>query len=255
MKENVWTAPDGVRLFYRSIGEGRPVILVHGLFSDSITNWVKFGAADRVAAAGFQAILPDLRAHGQSDKPRAPAAYSPGILARDLAGLVAHLRLGDGDYDLGGFSLGARTAVQAIGEGLKPRRAILAGMGLEGLSGWLRRKDFFLDAIARFDEVRRGDPAFMAVSFMKTMRIDRDAARLLLETFEDARPEWLAAFTMPTLVLCGSEDHDNGSAEKLAAALPAGTYQSVPGTHMSSVTSPEFGHAIAAFVEAPPAGS
>ena len=32
--------------------------------------------------------------------------------------------------------------------------------------------------------------------------------------------EWLAAFTMPTLVIAGSEDHDNGSAEELAAALP-----------------------------------
>ena len=73
---------------------------------------------------------------------------------------------------------------------------------------------------------------------------------MLLPTFTDAHPEWLAAFTMPTLVLCGTEDHDNGSAPNLVAALPAATLAEVPGTHMSSVTRPEFGDALAAFLAA-----
>ena len=72
-----------------------------------------------------------------------------GILARDLRELVAHLELTE--FDLGGFSLGARTTVEAVGEGLKPRRAILGGAGLEGLRNWKRRKTFFVDAIAMFD--------------------------------------------------------------------------------------------------------
>ena len=55
---------------------------------------------------------------------------------------------------------------------------------------------------------------------------------------------------MPTLVVCGSEDDDNGSAEELAAALPNATFVEVPGTHMSSVTKPEFGEAIASFLAA-----
>ena len=50
---------------------------------------------------------------------------------------------------------------------------------------------------------------------------------------------------MPTLVVCGSEDDDNGSAEELAAALPNAIFREVPGTHMSSVTKPELGEAIA----------
>jgi hypothetical protein len=29
---------------------------------------------------------------------------------------------------------------------------------------------------------------------------------------------------MPTLCVCGADDHDNGSAQDLAAALPQGTY-------------------------------
>jgi pimeloyl-ACP methyl ester carboxylesterase len=244
-----WTASDGVDLAYREMGEGRAVVLVHGLFSDAATNWIKFGAAEAIASRGFRVIMPDLRAHGLSGKPHDPACYPDGILGRDLEELIAHLRLDD--FDLGGFSLGARTTVQAVGEGVKPRRAVLAGMGLEGLAGWLRRKDFFLDAIEVADTASRGDPHWLAIQFMKTMKIDREAAKLLLPTFTDAKNEWLVAFTMPTLVLCGTEDHDNGSAEKLAAALPNAEYMGIPGTHMSSVTKPEFGSALADFLSAP----
>jgi pimeloyl-ACP methyl ester carboxylesterase len=243
-----WSASDGVDLAYRTMGEGPPVVLVHGLFSDALTNWIKFGHAEKLCAAGMRVILPDLRAHGQSAAPHAGDAYPRGILARDLAELIAHLGLES--FDLGGFSLGARTTVQAVGEGLKPRRAILAGMGLEGLSGWRGRKDFFVDALANFEQSKRGDPHWLAIQFIKTMKVDRVAARLLLDSFEDSRPEWLTAFAMKTLVLCGSEDQDNGSAPRLADALPNARYAAVPGTHMSSVTRPEFGDALVAFLTA-----
>jgi pimeloyl-ACP methyl ester carboxylesterase len=145
--------------------------------------------------------------------------------------------------------LGARTTVEAVGEGLRPRRAILGGAGLEGLENWKRRKTFFFEAIAMFDRVQRGDPHWLSIQFMKSQGVDRVAAALLLETFEDAFIEWLKAFTMPTLVVCGSEDDDNGSAEELAAALPNAVFVEVPGTHMSSVTKPPFGEAIAGFLK------
>jgi pimeloyl-ACP methyl ester carboxylesterase len=74
------------------------------------------------------------------------------------------------------------------------------------------------------------------------------AAAQLLESFEDAFMGWLEAFTMPTLVVCGSEDDDNGSAEELANILPHATFQEIPGTHMSSVTKPQLGEAIAKFL-------
>lgn len=243
-----WTASDGVGLAWREMGAGWPVVLVHGLFSDGVTNWIKFGTAERLVASGCRVIMPDLRAHGLSDKPHDPALYSDGVLGRDLAGLIAHLSLSD--YGLGGFSLGSRTVVQAVGEGLRPGKAVLAGMGLEGLTGWLKRKQFFLDAIANVDCSSRGDPHWLAIQFMKTMKVDFEAAKLLLPTFTDATMDWLAAFTMPTCVLCGTDDQDNGSAPRLAEALPNATYAPVPGTHMSSVTKPEFGEAIAAFLGA-----
>jgi pimeloyl-ACP methyl ester carboxylesterase len=228
------------------VGEGRPVILLHGLFSSAQMNWIKFGHAARIAAAGFRVIMPDLRAHGLSGKLHGSEFYPKGILARDLRELVAHLQLEE--FDLGGFSLGARTTVEAVGEGMRPRRAILGGAGLEGLRNWKRRKDFFVEAIAMFDTVKRGDPHWLSIQFMKSQHVDLVAAAQLLESFEDAFMDWLSAFTMPTLVVCGSEDDDNGSAEELANVLPDATFVEVPGTHMSSVTRPELGEAIVAFL-------
>ena len=240
------TASDGIELAYRELGQGRPVVLLHGLFSDAETNWIKFGTAQRIAGRGFRVIMPDLRAHGMSGRPHGAEFYPKGILARDLRELVAHLELTD--FDLGGFSLGARTTVEAVGEGLRPRRAVLGGAGLEGLRNWKRRKDFFVDAIAMFDKVKRGDPHWLSIQFMKSQSVDRVAAAQLLDSFEDAFVGWLQAFTMPTLVVCGSEDDDNGSAEELASILPNATFREVPGTHMSSVTKQEFGDVIADFL-------
>ena len=243
-----WTASDGVQLAYHELGEGRPVIMLHGLFSDAYVNWIKFGHAARIAADGFRVIMPDLRAHGQSGKPHGEQYYPRGILARDLRELIELLDLSD--FDLGGFSLGARTTVEGVGEGLRPRRAFLGGAGLEGLRNWKRRKTFFLEAIEMFDRVQRGDPHWLSIQFMKSQRVDRVAAAQLLESFEDAFMAWLEAFTMPTLVVCGSEDDDNGSAEELANILPNAIFEEVPGTHMSSVTKPQLGEAIANFLSA-----
>lgn len=242
-----WTASDGIELAWHEVGEGRAVILLHGLFSDAPMNWINFGHADRIAAAGRRVIMPDLRAHGLSGKPHSPEAYPPAILVRDLNELIAHLELAD--FDLGGFSLGARTVVQAVGEGLSPGKAVLAGMGLRGLRNWGRRQAFFRDAIANFDTSARGDPHWLAIQFMKTMKVDREAAGLLLGSFADMAPEWLDAFTMPALVVCGSEDEDNGSAKELADALPNARFAEVPGTHMSSVTKPELGEEIEGFLK------
>jgi pimeloyl-ACP methyl ester carboxylesterase len=239
---------DGIELAVHRIGDGRPVLLLHGLFSSAEMNWIRFGHAARIAKAGCEAIMPDLRAHGDSAKPHEADAYPPGVLVRDVEALAAALELSE--FDLAGFSLGARTAAGAVVAGLKPRRLILAGMGLEGLAGWARRAAFFVDAIDRFADVRQGDAAYFAVQFMKTMKVDRTAARLLLGAVADLSLTDLAHITMPTLVACGDQDRDNGSPQKLVDALPNATLEDVPGTHMSSVTEPALGEAIARFLTA-----
>ena len=52
-------------------------------------------------------------------------------------------------------------------------------------------------------------------------------------------------------LLCGEQDRDNGSPERLATALPGARLEWVPGTHMSSVTQPELGEALARFLSEP----
>ncbi|AMG75820.1 alpha/beta fold hydrolase [Sphingopyxis granuli] len=241
-------ARDGVRLAWREMGEGRPVVLLHGLFSSAEVNWIKFGTAARIAAEGYRVVMPDLRVHGSSAAPHDAALYPPDVLVNDLADLVAHLGLSA--FDLGGFSLGARTSVRAVVAGMAPGRLILGGMGLAGLAGWQRRGQFFKRVIAEYDSAKRGDDSWLSIQFMKTMKIDRIAAGHLLDSFTDTPPDALAALTMPTLVVCGDRDRDNGSAEDLVAALPDAVLATIPGTHMSSVTEPELGQAIAAFLTA-----
>lgn len=242
---------DGTQLAVHTLGEGRPVVLLHGLFSSAQMNWIKWGHAERLAAAGFRAIMLDFRVHGASEAPSDPAAYPAGVLVRDVAALAEHFALEPGGFDLVGFSLGARTAVHTVAHGvLEPRRLCICGMGVEGLSGWARRADFFKRVIDEFDTIRAGDPAFAARTFLKSQGVDRVAARLLLNAMDDFDLAALAGITMPTAVICGDEDRDNGSAEALAALLPDARYIEVPGTHMGSVTKPELGSAIAEFLTA-----
>lgn len=246
MTTEFYSGFDGARLALHRMGSGRPLVMLHGLFSTAEMNWVKWGHAQMLVDAGFECLMPDLRAHGMSEAPHDSAAYPDDVLAKDLAALVAHLGLTE--YDLCGFSLGARTSVRGVIAGLKPSKLVLGGMGLEGLAGWTGRGAFFIDAIDRFDDIKHGDPAFPAVSFMKTMRVDRVAARLLLQTFADTPPEALAAITMPTLIVNGDQDRDNGDPAALTRALPDAVQAIVPGTHMSCVTKPDLGLAIRDFL-------
>ena len=239
---------DGRHIAWRELGTGRPVILLHGLFSHADMNWLRFGEAAAVAAAGFRVIMPDFRAHGASAAPHEPAAYPPDVLALDIEALVAHLGLTG--FDLGGYSLGARTAVRLLARGMRPRRAVLGGMGLSGIVGSAQRSAWFLHVIANRDSFERGTPGWMAAQFMKTNHIDGDAVAHVLYAQLPTPVEVVRTLDVPALVVCGVDDHDNGSAPELAAALPEACYVEVPGNHMSAVTMPDLGAAIAVFLAA-----
>ena len=241
-----FAAPDGVDLAWHETGEGRPLVLLHGLFSDADTNWIRFGHAGEIANRGFRVIMPDLRAHGASGKPHDPAAYPPDVLANDALALIAHLGLET--YDLGGYSLGARTAVRMVVLGARPRRLIVSGMGLEGLLRTGARAAHFKTILTGLGTHARGSPEWMAEAFLKTTGGDPGALLPLLDSFVDTKEAELRALAMPTLVLSGADDQDNGSAEALATALPDATWVEVPGNHMSAVTKADLGMAIADFL-------
>lgn len=238
-----FTAPDGVRLAWHEMGEGRPVVMIHGYISSADMNWIRFGHAAKVAAKGFRVIMPDLRAHGQSDKPHDPGLYTPDVLTDDGFALIEHLGLTD--YDLGGYSLGARTVSRMLARGARPRRAILSGMGLDGLAHTSRRAGHFRQVLTNLGSFKSGSEGYNVQAFIKSTKGDPVALLNILNTFTDTPEQTIRALDLPVLVLCGEDDDDNGSAAELADALPQGTLIEVPGGHMSAVVKPELGQALA----------
>lgn len=237
---------DGLDLAYREMGEGRPVVLVHGLFSNGWVNWIRYGHAQLLADAGYRVIMPDLRGHGMSAAPHDAAYYPPDVLADDGETLIRHLGLTD--YDLGGYSLGGRTVLRMLVRGARPRKAILSGMGLEGILDPNKRRDFFRRALTGLGLHTRGSPAWMAEAFLKTTGGDGLAMLPLLDTFVATTRDEIAAITIPTLVLSGVDDHDNGSSAELAALLPQGELVEIAGNHMTSVLQPSLGQSILEFL-------
>lgn len=238
---------DGLPLSVTIMGEGPAILLLHGLFSSAETNWVRYGTARRLADAGWRCIMPDLRGHGGSPAPADPARWPPDVLALDAEAVLAHLGLGP-DVVIAGYSLGARTVVRMLARGMRPRAAILAGMGLTGITDGGGRGAWFIRMIQGRGQWPRGSGEFVAERFMAASVPDPDALIPLLagQVFTPATA--LAAIPSPTLVVAGAEDQDNGSAMDLAAALPNARHATIPGNHMSTVTQPELADTMRAFL-------
>ena len=93
-------ARDGTRLYVKTWGEGRPVVLIHGwpLSGDS---WDPISHA--LADNGFKAIAYDRRGFGRSDQPS--GGYDYDTFADDLAAVLEQCADGQ-DAALVGFSMG-----------------------------------------------------------------------------------------------------------------------------------------------------
>lgn len=236
----------GLPIAVHVAGQGRDLVLIHGYFSNAWTNWVRYGHAARLVEAGFRLIMPDLRGHGESGKPHDVEAYPPDALTDDNLAVIDQLGLTD--YDLGGYSLGARTTVRMLAQGATPRRVILAGMGLRGLVQTLDRGGYYKNVLTNLGTFERGTSEWMTEAFLKTTKGDPVAMLHILNTFVDTPAETIAKFAQPTEVICGADDQDNGIAQELADTLPNGRYVEIPGNHMNAVTRKELGEAIVKFL-------
>ncbi len=76
---------DGVSIHYEVTGEGPAVLFLHG-FPDTGNLWRHQVAA--LTAAGYRAIVPDLRGFGASDKPAGVGAYDILHLAGDVVAVL-----------------------------------------------------------------------------------------------------------------------------------------------------------------------
>jgi pimeloyl-ACP methyl ester carboxylesterase len=237
---------DGVQLAYRELGDGRPLILIHGYLGDAML-LVEAGLAGRLAAQGYRVILPDLRGHGDSARPHDPAAYPPDVLADDGLALIEHLGLTG--YDLGGYSLGGRTVVRLLARGATPGRAIVGGQGLEAVTHTVGRAGQFRHVLTHFGTFDPGSPEQAMEDRITAQGGDPVALAHVLDTFVDTPMADLARITVPTLVLTGAQDGHNDTAEALANALGNGRYVMVPGNHGTAIAGPEFEAAVTDFLK------
>lgn len=242
---------DGTRLAYRELGTGRPLILLHGALGDA-TLWLRHGQAEALAAHGFRILLPDFRGHGASAKPLDAAAYPADILTDDAFAFLDHLGLDD--YDLGGYSLGARIVVRMLARGAAPGRAVVAGQGLREVLGTGGGAGAFLRRVfAGTEAFEPGSPGERAAQRLRSGGEDPVALLHVLDSIVATPREALGRIRVPALVAVGGDDERAVSADELAASLPYGTRAAVPGDHRTALAAPELVAAIVDFLH-PDAG-
>lgn len=230
-----FTGRDGVELAYRQVGTGRPLLLLHGYTATGM-QWFDHGPGAALAADRHRIIVPDLRGHGDSAPRHDPTPYPPDILTDD--GLLLIDKLGLDDYDLGGYSLGARIALRMMIRGARPARAVVAGQGLTAVTSTAHRGGIHqvLTALVNGENLPPGSPAAQAAYWMTESGNDPLVLLHVLDSLIPTPVEALGQVSTPTLVVVGDQDHDHTSATALAKTLPLALYATVPGDHWSALT-------------------
>jgi pimeloyl-ACP methyl ester carboxylesterase len=95
---------DGLTLGYSVVGDGEPILFVHGATATGEFEWGPHAAR---LASGYRCVLPDLRGHGRSEF-RESVGMGEAICA-DLQQLIAHLGLDQ--PHIVGFSYGSEIAL------------------------------------------------------------------------------------------------------------------------------------------------
>lgn len=227
---------DGLRLAYRMVGEGSPIVLVHGFASTHEVNWVATGWSRALVDAGRRVIMADGRGHGASDKPHDDDDYTLEAMAGDVIALMDHL--GEPGADLMGYSMGGMVSLVAVS--MWPERfdrVIAAGVGERLLD---RNKD----STAVVEALLTDDPESIASPGAKMFRLFADQNKqdrvALAACFEAVRADFpvegLAQIRRPVLIVAGEKDDQAGPAAPLAALIPDGQSFTVPKRdHMRAV--------------------
>jgi pimeloyl-ACP methyl ester carboxylesterase len=236
---------DDQAIAVRVDGEGRPVVLLHGLGADCSQV-----AAALPAPAGYRHICPDMPGHGGT--PPAPAGF------QHYADRVRALldRLAVARAVLGGISMGAGIALrlaldapERVAGLILIRPAWLAGPALPHLGivarvgEWLQHgpEDAAakLAADAEYQAIARTNPAAaQSVRGLLTRPQAIEAAAVLGAMVSD-RPfhslDALSAIGCPALVVANDGDplHPVRIADEIAARLPRARYERVPSRYLA----------------------
>jgi peroxiredoxin len=102
------TAQPSTDLFYLDVGEGPPVVLIHGW---PLSHRMWESQINALTEAGYRVIAYDRRGFGESGRPA--GGYDYDTFASDLADLLTQLDLRD--VTLAGFSMGGGEVARYIG--------------------------------------------------------------------------------------------------------------------------------------------
>jgi pimeloyl-ACP methyl ester carboxylesterase len=222
------TGQDGVRIAYDVVGEGAPIVLVHGFGASRVITWRNTQWYDWLRRAGRQVIALDCRGHGESDKPHDTASYDDERMVGDVLALLDARGIATADvmgYSMGGY-LVANLLKLAQG---RIRRAVIGGVGATYFSFWAERNEVIAQGLLAPDPAQITDP--LAREFRDFCeRAGNDlvalAACMRRRRIMLSREDMLRVLT-PVLVVCGEDDQIAGRPEPLAELFPNGRAVSV----------------------------
>lgn len=241
---------DGIDLRYDVTGSGPALVLLHGsVLSRAI--WRGLGYLEPLSAE-HTVIRMDLRGHGRSGAPHEPAAYTQENFVDDLLAVLDAEETGRAA--LLGYSLGARIALLAalehpgrvsrlvsLGGSASPQHGavdsvffpgVIDAVRHEGMEGFCTGQGLGPDVTSH--RARATRTAFLAADH-------RAIAALLAAT--DATggvpDEMLAACSVPTLWMAGTEDHPRfEDSQRAAALMPDAEFVPLPGRDHGGTLSP-----------------
>ncbi len=240
---------DGVELAYMNVGEGAPVLLIHGFASNSMNTWATTGWVDALSGAGYRVIALDCRGHGNSEKLHDPNAYSMDLMADDARRLLDHLELDQAHVF--GYSMGARVSL-LLGAVERDRIQTVT----MGAIGGNMRDRMLSRGHLESNRTRDGaDRVLMKTlkSFQELARSSGSDFRALAACLRAARgplsQELLENVLAPSLVVSGTKDVLSGSATDLASQIPGASAYEINGCdHDTMVTSPSFRKVVMDFL-------
>lgn len=245
----------GVRIAYDDLvpndeGTAAPIVLVHGFASSRHDNWRDREWYETLLEADRRVIALDCRGHGESEKPRDPAAYETATMAADVVRVLDHLEIETAD--LLGYSMGGRIGLETLYT--HPERfnaGVLAGIG----SATLEPSDAggrIADALLADDPDDVSDPVGKRFrTFAETADNDLEALAACARS-RTAPAEWdeIAQVDHPVLVVAGEDDDIAGDADELAAGFPNGEAVVVADAdHLTTVPDERFREAVLDFLE------